>query len=163
MRSLKETEFQKLMQKRIFTVLLIATPYDSFMLEEDGRVEEQVYFEYVGLHLSSPPRFVKATDYEEAKRLLKEMTFDLIIAMPGVDISETFREAKIIDAEYPQIPFVVLTPFSKEVRRRIAGEDLAGVDYVFSWLGEVDLILAIIKLIEDRMNADNDILNIGVQ
>ncbi|MCH5234130.1 MAG: phosphoenolpyruvate synthase [Muribaculaceae bacterium] len=163
MRSLKETEFQKLMQKRIFTVLLIATPYDSFMLEEDGRVEEQVYFEYVGLHLSSPPRFVKAATYEEAKRLLKEMEFDLIIAMPGVDVSETFREAKIIDAEYPHIPFVVLTPFSKEVRRRIAGEDLAGVDYVFSWLGEVDLILAIIKLIEDRMNADNDILNIGVQ
>ena len=163
MRSLKETEFQKLMQKRIFTVLLIATPYDAFMLEEDGRVEEQVYFEYVGLHLSSPPRFVKASNYEEAKRLLKERTFDLIIAMPGVDVSETFREAKIIDAEYPDIPFVVLTPFSKEVRRRIAGEDLAGVDYVFSWLGEVDLILAIIKLIEDRMNADNDILDIGVQ
>ena len=163
MRSLKETEFQKLMQKRIFTVLLIATPYDSFMLEEDGRVEEQVYFEYVDLHLSSPPRFVKAATYEEAHRLLKEMDFDLIIAMPGVDVSETFREAKLIDAEYPEIPFVVLTPFSKEVRRRIAGEDLAGVDYVFSWLGEVDLILAIIKLIEDRMNAENDILNIGVQ
>ncbi|MCH5227381.1 MAG: phosphoenolpyruvate synthase [Muribaculaceae bacterium] len=163
MRFLKETEFQKLMQKRIFTVLLIATPYDSFMLEEDGRVEEQVYFEYVGLHLSSPPRFVKAANYEEAKRLLNEMQFDLIIAMPGVDISETFREAKIIDAQYPQIPFVVLTPFSKEVRRRIADEDLAGVDYVFSWLGDVDLILAIIKLMEDKMNAENDILNIGVQ
>ena len=151
------------MQKRIFTVLLIATPYDSFMLEEDGRVEEQVYFEYVGLHLSSPPRFVKAATYEEAKNLLKEMSFDLIIAMPGVDVSETFKEAKIIDAMYPDIPFVVLTPFSKEVRRRIANEDLAGVDYVFSWLGDVDLILAIIKLIEDRMNAENDILNIGVQ
>ena len=163
MRSLKETEFQKLMQKRIFTVLLIATPYDAFILEEDGRVEEQVYFEYVGLHLSSPPRFVKAANYDEAKRLLKEMKFDLIIAMPGVDVSETFREAKVIDAEYPEIPFVVLTPFSKEVRRRISGEDLAGVDYVFSWLGDVDLILAIIKLIEDRMNAENDILNIGVQ
>ena len=160
---LKETEFQKLMQKRIFTVLLIATPYDSFMLEEDGRVEEQVYFEYVEQHLSSPPRFVKAANYAEAERLLEEMKFDLIIAMPGVDISETFREAKVIDAKYPQIPFVVLTPFSKEVRRRIADEDLAGVDYVFSWLGDVDLILAIIKLIEDRMNADNDILNIGVQ
>ena len=160
---LKETEFHKLMQKRIFTVLLIATPYDSFMLEEDGRVEEQVYFEYTGLHLSSPPRFVKAANYNEAKKLLEERKFDLIIAMPGVDISETFREAKVIDAIYPEIPFVVLTPFSKEVRRRIAHEDLAGVDYVFSWLGDVDLILAIIKLIEDRMNADNDILNIGVQ
>ena len=59
---LKDTEFQNLMQKRIFNVLLIATPYDSFMLEEDGRVDEQIYFEYVALHLSSPPRFVKAAN-----------------------------------------------------------------------------------------------------
>ena len=160
---LKDTAFQRLMQKRIFNVLLIATPYDAFMMEEDGRVEEQVYFEYVALNLSSPPRFVKAANYEEAYRELAEKKFDLIIAMPGVDISETFKEAVKIDALYPHIPFVVLTPFSKEVRRRIANEDLAGVDYVFSWLGNVDLILAIIKLIEDRMNADNDIRDVGVQ
>ena len=160
---LKDTAFQRLMQRRIFNVLLIATPYDAFMMEEDGRVEEQVYFEYVALNLSSPPRFVKAANYEEAYRELAEKKFDLIIAMPGVDVSETFREARKIDELYPHIPFVVLTPFSKEVRRRIANEDLAGVDYVFSWLGNVDLILAIIKLIEDRMNADNDINDVGVQ
>lgn len=160
---LKDTAFQQLMQKRIFNVLLIATPYDAFMMEEDGRVEEQVYFEYVSLNLSSPPRFVKAANYAEAYEELENKHFDLIIAMPGVDVSETFREARKIDALYPDIPFVVLTPFSKEVRRRIANEDLAGVDYVFSWLGNVDLILAIIKLIEDRMNAENDILNVGVQ
>lgn len=160
---LKDTAFQRLMQKRIFNVLLIATPYDAFMMEEDGRVEEQVYFEYVALNLSSPPRFVKAANYEEAYKELAEKKFDLIIAMPGVDVSETFREARKIDGLYPEIPFVVLTPFSKEVRRRIANEDLAGVDYVFSWLGNVDLILAIIKLIEDRMNADNDICDVGVQ
>lgn len=160
---LKDTAFQRLMQRRIFNVLLIATPYDAFMMEEDGRVEEQVYFEYVALNLSSPPRFVKAANYEEAYRELSERKFDLIIAMPGVDVSETFREARKIDGLYPEIPFVVLTPFSKEVRRRIANEDLAGVDYVFSWLGNVDLILAIIKLIEDRMNADDDICDVGVQ
>lgn len=160
---LKDTAFRQLMQKRIFDVLLIATPYDAFMMEEDGRVEEQVYFEYVSLNLSSPPRFVKAANYEEAYEELSKRSFDLIIAMPGVDVSETFREARNMDALYPEIPFVVLTPFSKEVRRRIANEDLAGVDYVFSWLGNVDLILAIIKLIEDRMNADNDILDVGVQ
>ncbi|MDE6578634.1 MAG: response regulator, partial [Muribaculaceae bacterium] len=160
---LKDTAFQQLMQKRIFNVLLIATPYDAFMMEEDGRVEEQVYFEYVSLNLSSPPRFVKAANYAEAYEQLEKKHFDLIIAMPGVDVSETFSEAKKIDALYPDIPFVVLTPFSKEVRRRIANEDLAGVDYVFSWLGNVDLILAIIKLIEDRMNAENDILEVGVQ
>lgn len=160
---LKETDFGKLMQKRIFNVLLIATPYDSFMMEEDGRVEEQVYFEYVSLNLSSPPRFTNVANYDEAEEQLREKSFDLIIAMPGVDISETFERARIIDAQYPDIPFVVLTPFSKKVSRTIANEDLSGVDYVFSWLGNVDLILAIIKLLEDRMNAPEDIGNEGVQ
>lgn len=160
---LKDTAFQNLMQKRIFNVLLIATPYDAFMLEEDGRVDEQIYMEYVHLNLSSPPRFTKVANYEEAYAALADKAFDLIIAMPGVDISETFREAVKIDSLYPDIPLVVLTPFSKEVRRRIANEDLRGVDYVFSWLGNVDLILAIIKLIEDRMNADTDIEEVGVQ
>ena len=129
---LKDTAFGNLMQKRIFSVLLIATPYDAFMMEEDGRVDEQIYFEYVSLNLSSPPRFTKVANYEEARAELASKNFDLIIAMPGVDISETFREAKEIDRLYPDIPFVVLTPFSKEVRRRIANEDLRGVDYVFS-------------------------------
>ena len=160
---LKDTSFQNLMQKRIFNVLLIATPYDAFMLEEDGRVEEQIYIEYSHLNLSSPPRFTKVANYEEAYPELASKSYDLIIAMPGVDISETFREAVEIDRLYPEIPLVVLTPFSKEVRRRIANEDLRGVDYVFSWLGNVDLILAIIKLIEDRMNADNDIGEVGLQ
>ena len=160
---LKETAFQNLMQRRIFNVLLIATPYDAFMMEEDGRVDEQIYFEYVSLNLSSPPRFTKVATYEEAYAELAQKKYDLIIAMPGVDVSATFREAKSIDSLYPEIPFVVLTPFSKEVRRRISDEDLEGVDYVFSWLGNVDLILAIIKLMEDRMNADNDILEVGVQ
>ncbi len=160
---LRDTAFRDLMQRRVFNVLLIATPYDAFMLEEDGRVEEQVYLEYVALNLSSPPRFVTVATYREAFIQLAQNKFDLIIAMPGVDVSETFREAKNIDALYPDIPFVVLTPFSKEARRRIASEDLRGVDYVFSWLGNVDLILAIVKLMEDRMNAEHDICDVGVQ
>ena len=129
---LKDTAFQELMQRRIFNILLIATPYDAFILEEDGRVEEQVYDEYVALNLSSAPRFTKVANYVEAYEELKNKNYDLIIAMPGVDISETFKEAVHIDALYPDIPFVVLTPFSNEVRRRIANEDLRGVDYVFS-------------------------------
>ena len=160
---LKDTAFQNLMQTHIFNVLLIATPYDAFMMEEDGRVDEQIYFEYNALNLSSAPRFTKVANYEEAYEKLAQKNFDLIIAMPGVDVSETFQQAKEIDRLYPDIPFVVLTPFSKEVRRRIEGEDLRGVDYVFSWLGNVDLILAIIKLIEDRHNAANDISEVGVQ
>ncbi|MDE5858005.1 MAG: phosphoenolpyruvate synthase, partial [Muribaculaceae bacterium] len=160
---LKDTAFQDLMQQRIFNVLLIASPYDAFMMEEDGRVDEQLYFEYVSLNLSSPPRVTRVAHINEAFQALARTRFDLIIAMPGSDISETFTVSKDIKRAYPTIPIVVLTPFSKEVSRRLASEDFSGIDYVFSWLGNVDLLLAIIKLIEDKMNAENDINRVGVQ
>lgn len=160
---LKDTAFQALMQRRIFNVLLIASPYDAFMMEEDGRVEEQLYFEYVSLNLSSPPRVTRVNNVSAAMDVLSQKQFDLIIAMPGVDVSETFTGAREIKAGYPNIPIIVLTPFSKEVSRRLANEDFTGIDYVFSWLGNVDLLLAIIKLLEDKMNADNDINEVGVQ
>ncbi|WP_303407898.1 PEP/pyruvate-binding domain-containing protein, partial [uncultured Muribaculum sp.] len=160
---LKDTAFQDLMQRRIFNVLLVASPYDAFMMEEDGRVEEQLYFEYVALNLSSPPRVTRVSRPSEALDLLAVKRFDLIIMMPGIDLSETFVGAKEIKSRYPDVPIIVLTPFSKEVSRRLAKEDLTAVDYVFSWLGNVDLLLAIIKLLEDKMNADNDINEVGVQ
>ena len=160
---LKDTSFANLMQKRVFNVLLVASRYDAFIMEEDGRVEEQIYFEYVSLNLSSPPRVKQVTTNEEAFEELALKRYDLIITMPGVDCSETFTQAKAMKRLYPYIPIVVLTPFSHEVSRRIAKEDLSGVDYVFSWLGNVDLLVAIIKLIEDKMNAEVDITSVGVQ
>lgn len=160
---LKDTAFQNLMQRRIFNVLLVASPYDAFMMEEDGRVEEQLYFEYVALNLSSPPRVTRVSNTTEALVELQRKDFDLIIMMPGVDVSETFSGAKLIKGITPKTPIVVLTPFSKEVSRRLAKEDFSSVDYVFSWLGNVDLLLAIIKLLEDKMNADSDINEVGVQ
>lgn len=160
---LKDTAFQDLMQRRVFNVLLVASPYDAFMMEEDGRVEEQLYNEYVALNLSSPPRITRVNHISEALEQMRVKNFDLVIAMPGMDISQTFTGAKDIKAIYPDIPIVVLTPFSKEVSRRLADEDFGGIDYVFSWLGNVDLLLAIIKLLEDKMNAENDVLEVGVQ
>ncbi len=159
---LKDTAFQDLMQKRIFNVLLVASPY-AFMMEEDGRVEEQLYNEYVALNLSSPPRITRVSHISEALAMMEKKAFDLVIAMPGMDVSETFENAKLMKKVFPQVPVVVLTPFSKEVSRRLAAEDLSGIDYVFSWLGNVDLLLAIIKLIEDKMNAEHDVLEVGVQ
>ena len=90
---LKDTAFQNLMQKRVFNVMLIASPYDAFMMEEDGRVEEQIYFEYTSLNLSSPPRVSQVSDYATAMERLAFKHYDLIIAMPGVDIRETFVNA----------------------------------------------------------------------
>ena len=160
---LKDTAFQDLMQRRIFNVLLVASPYDAFMMEEDGRVEEQLYNEYVALHLSSPPRITRVMHISDALAMMERKQFDLVIAMPGMDVSETFENAKLMKRAFPQVPIVVLTPFSKEVSRRLAAEDLSGIDYVFSWLGNVDLLLAIIKLLEDKMNAEHDVLEVGVQ
>lgn len=160
---LKDTAFQDLMQRRIFNVLLIASPYDAFMMEDDGRVDEQLYFEYMGLNLSSPPRVTKARSNEEAFEKLSHQSFDMVITMPGVDISETFAGARAIKQMHPSLPIVVLTPFSKKVSRRLANEDLSCVDYVFSWLGNVDLLLAIVKLMEDKANAEADINGVGVQ
>ena len=160
---LKDTAFQDLMQRRIFNVLLIASTYDAFMMEEDGRVEEQLYFEYISLNLSSPPRVTRVSNSAEALDLMATKSFDLVIMMPGNDISETFTGARRIKDLHPEQPIIVLTPFSKEVSRRLSNEDFSGIDYVFSWLGNVDLLLAIIKLLEDKLNADNDINNVGVQ
>ena len=160
---LKDTSFANLMQKRIFNVLLIASRYDAFMLEEDGRVDEQIFFEYVSLNLSSPPRVKQVNNFDHAFYELSSKRYDLVITMPGIEKSDTFEQCKNIKEKYPDIPIVVLTPFSREVSQRIGNEDLSGVDYVFSWLGTADLLLAIIKLIEDKMNAEEDIKSVGVQ
>ena len=158
----RDTPFANLMNKRIYNVLLIATKYDSFMLEDDGRVDEQIFNEYTSLSLRYPPRFTQVTT-EEALNELKNRNFELIICMPNMDNRDIFAAASEIKVHYPNIPIVVLTPFSKEVSKRIANEDLSAIDYVFSWLGNSELLLAIIKLIEDKMNAPDDTASVGVQ
>ena len=159
----RDTPFANLMNKRIYNVFLIATKYDSFMLEDDGRVDEQIFNEYTSLSLRYPPRFTQVTTEEEALNELKNRNFELIICMPNMDNRDIFAAASEIKVHYPNIPIVVLTPFSKEVSKRIANEDLSAIDYVFSWLGNSELLLAIIKLIEDKMNAPDDTASVGVQ
>lgn len=159
----KDTSFANLMNKRIYNVLLIATKYDAFMLEDDGRVDEQIFNEYTSLSLRYPPRFTQVTTEEEALAELKDRNFELIICMPNMDNRDIFAAATEIKIHYPNIPIVVLTPFSKEVSKRIVNEDLSAIDYVFSWLGNAELLLAIIKLIEDKMNAPDDTASVGVQ
>ncbi len=159
----RDTPFANLMNKRIYNVLLIATKYDAFMLEDDGRVDEQIFNEYTALSLRYPPRFTQVTTEEETLNELKNRNFELIICMPNMDNRDIFAAATEIKTHYPHIPIVVLTPFSKEVSKRVANEDLSAIDYVFSWLGNSELLLAIIKLIEDKMNAPDDVASVGVQ
>ena len=158
-----DTSFNLLMQNRIHRVLLICSNYDAFMLEEDGRIDEQIFNEYVSLSLRYPPIFIQVDSAKEAFRILQEEKIDLIISMLSGGEIDTFDLANRIKEKYPRVPIVVLTYFSREVSLRLEKEDLSSIDYVFSWLGNADLLLAIIKLIEDRMNADYDIEQVGVQ
>ncbi len=160
--SLRETRFVDLMQKRIFDVLIVANPYDAFMLEDDGRVDEKIFYEYAKLGLRYPPRFMKASSKEDAETLIKTRSFDLVICMPGTDNNDVFDIARDIKNEFPDVPIVVLTPFSHGITRRMENEDLSAFEYVFCWLGNTELLLSIIKLIEDKMNLEND-LSAGVQ
>jgi DNA-binding NarL/FixJ family response regulator len=158
-----DTAFINLMKKRIYNVLLIASNYDSFVLEGDGRIDEQIFIEYVSLSLRYPPQFIQVSSEAEAMKVLENQNIDLIITMLSMGKSENFDSAKRIKAQYPQKPIVVLTSFSREVTLTLANEDLSVIDYVFCWLGNADILLAIIKLIEDRMNAENDVKEVGVQ
>ena len=160
---LKDTSFVNLMTRRIFNVLLIANPYDAFMLEDDGRIDEKLFNEYAALSLRYPPRFTQVSTETEAWGELHRNSFDLIIVMPGTDNSDTFDIARGIKHRFQHIPLVVLTPFSHGITARIEHEDLSDFEYVFCWLGNTDLLLSIIKLIEDKMNIDHDIEEGGVQ
>ena len=159
----KDTSFVNLMTKRIFNVLLVANPYDAFMLEDDGRIDEKIFNEYMNLSLRYPPRFTQVSTEEETWRQLRNTKFDLVIVMPGTDNSDTFDIARTIKKKYCDIPLVVLTPFSHGITARMEHEDLSIFEYVFCWLGNTDLLVSIIKLIEDKMNLEHDIKEVGVQ
>ncbi|MCX6248072.1 MAG: phosphoenolpyruvate synthase [Bacteroidetes bacterium] len=157
-----DTSFNLLMKRRIYQVLLISSNYDAFMLEEDGRIDETIFMEYVSLSLRYPPQFIKVTSEEEAFEVLEDKRIELVISMLSIEKTDTFDLAIRIKNKYPKIPIVVLTPFSREVNIKLREKNLSAIDYVFSWLGNSDILLAIIKLIEDKMNIDQDVQQ-GVQ
>ena len=160
---LRDVSFVNLMTRRIFNVLIVANPYDAFMLEDDGRVDEKLFDEYMELGMRYPPSFSQVSTTEEAEQVLKTTDVDLVICMPGNADNDAFAVARDVKRMAPQIPCVVLTPFSHGITKRIENEDMSIFDYVFCWLGNTNLILSIIKLIEDRMNIEHDINEAGVQ
>ena len=160
---LKDVSFVNLMTRRIFNVLIVANPYDAFMLEDDGRVDEKVFDEYTELGMRYPPTFTQVSTSEEAGNVLKSTNIDLVICMPGTADNDAFTVAREVKSQHPDIPCVVLTPFSHGITKRMQDEDMSIFDFVFCWLGNTNLILSIIKLIEDRMNLEHDINEAGVQ
>ena len=160
---LRDVSFVNLMPRRIFNVLIVANPYDAFMLEDDGRVDEKIFDEYIELGMRYPPSFTQVSTIEEARHALDNLNIDLVICMPGNADNDAFTVAREVKAIQPLVPCVVLTPFSHGITKRMQNEDMTIFDYVFCWLGNTNLILSIIKLIEDKMNIEHDIEEAGVQ
>ena len=164
LKELKETDYKSLIKFRIRKILMICSNYDAYILEEDGQIEAQIYREYIDLNLSNPPQFVWVQTAAQARVILNTVVgIDMVMCMYNVGDKEIFSLASELKQEGRSLPFVLLTHFSKEVYRRLALMDTSAIDYMFSWHGNADLIVAIIKLFEDLKNADDDILGVGVQ
>ena len=152
------------MKYRIHKILLVCCSYDGYILEEDGHIESQINQEYIDLNMSNPPSLTRVSSTAEALEALREDdSYDFILTMYNVGEPDFFQFAKIVKERHPNTPVALLTSFSKDIYRRIEEQDHSGLDYIFSWHGNTDLIIGIIKLIEDKMNADEDILEGGVQ
>lgn len=162
--AIKHIDYAALMRWRIRKVLLLCSSYDAFSLEEDGRIESQLHREYMELNLNNPPSFTRVDSAVEALEILrKDNDFDLVITMINVGELDVFSFSRKLKRFRTDIPVVLLTNPSKDIFRRIEARDHSAIDYIFAWHGNADLILAIIKLMEDRMNAYDDILGSGVQ
>ena len=154
----------RFMKYRIHKILLVCCSYDGYILEEDGHIESQINQEYIDLNMSNPPSLTRVSSTAEALEALREDdSYDFILTMYNVGEPDVFAFAHIVKERHPNIPVALLTSFSKDIYRRIEEQDHSGLDYIFSWHGNTDLIIGIIKLIEDKMNADEDILEGGVQ
>lgn len=154
----------RFMKYRIHKILLVCCSYDGYILEEDGHIESQINQEYLDLNLSNPPSFTRVSSTREAlDALAEDDAYDFILTMYNVGEPDVFTFAKIVKERHPQIPVALLTSFSKDIYRRIEEQDRSGLDHIFCWHGNNDLIIAIIKLVEDKMNAEEDMLQGGVQ
>ncbi len=152
------------MAKRVKRILLVCNNYDSFALEEDGRIDVQIAQEYAELNLTNPPSITRAETTREALTLVElGERYDLIITMYSVGELDVFEFAKAAKQLLPECPIVLLSAFSKQIQNRIESRDRSDIDYFFNWNNSTDLIIAINKLIEDKMNAPHDILEEGVR
>ncbi len=154
----------RFMKYRIHKILLVCCSYDGYILEEDGHIESQINQEYLDLNMSNPPSFTRVSSTREAlEALAEDDSYDFILTMYNVGEPDVFTFAKLAKERHPQIPIALLTSFSKDIYRRLGEQDRSGLDYIFCWHGNTDLIIAIIKLVEDKMNAEEDITVGGVQ
>jgi len=158
----KDISFKQLMQKRVHNVLIICSNYDFYLLEEDGRIDEQIFAEYTSLNLRYPPNILHANSSKKALKLLNNNHVELIIIWLDKSII-SYEVSNLVKKKYPQTPIVALSYHPKELQKILNKKEKHSIDYVFHWSGNVSIFISIIKLVEDSMNAEKDINEIGVK
>lgn len=151
------------MQRRVRHVLLICSRYDAFIMEEDGKIDEKVFNDYVSFNLRYPPQFIHVTSAAEAIAVLNRKNIDLVVNMLSICDMDPLDLSVSIKKSWPGIPIVILAPVSREMSIRLDSEELECIDYVFNWLGSTNVLLPIISLVEDKLNIDEDASVEGVQ
>ncbi|MBT8371400.1 MAG: hypothetical protein KJO34_10590, partial [Deltaproteobacteria bacterium] len=156
--------FHELMAKKVGEILLVSTPYDAWIMEEDCRLSERIIHEYRGLNLSNPPRFTWVSRAEEALSALSEKKFDLVITMLHLADMDAFVLGKEIKKKDPDLPVILLThgTLPSEESSRVFTQP-PGIDRTFVWSGDTDILVALVKSAEDRMNVGRDTESAGIR
>ncbi len=148
--------FHEIMSIKIREILLVASSYDAFILEEDGSLASRIINEYSGLNLSMPPRVTRTSSAHEALVLLKNKAFDLVVTMPNLDDMDAFSLGIEVKKTNPNLPVILLAHSTRTLQPIIDNQNISGIDKVFVWSGNSDLLLALVKNVEDRLNIEND-------
>ncbi len=148
--------FHELMAKKVTEILLVCSPYDAFIMEEEGRLAERIIHEYRGLNLSRPPMLNWVSSAREAMDILEQKKFDLVITMPQVDETDAYELGRQIKSKFPDLPvFLMIQNTNRHLLDR-KYTDRRSIDRIYVWFGNSDLLLALIKNLEDRMNVAYD-------
>ena len=154
---------QDLIFHRIHEILLVASPYDSFVLEEDGRLTEQILHEYMGMNFSNAPRVWQSSTASDALTMLSRQDFDLIVVMMRIADMDPILFCSKIKELYPQKPVVLLAFDESEIKQLPEKFEKSSIDNIFIWSGNANVLLAIVKLLEDKMNIKRDIKKADVR
>ena len=148
--------FHELMAKKVTEILLVSSPYDAFIMEEEGRLAERIIHEYRGLNLSRPPKLTWVSTAQEAFNILSDKEFDLVITMPRLDDMDAFDLGRRIKKICPKLPIFLLAHNTNRLLFESKHSDPSAIDKLYVWYGNSDLLLALIKNTEDRMNVASD-------
>jgi CheY-like chemotaxis protein len=156
--------FQKLMRYKVRDILLVASLYDQYLFEEDGRLYELIRQEFQVLNLSHPPEIMHVTSGEEAIELLASgEKFDLVITTVHIEDMHVIQFAQKLQRSGFNIPIILLAYDNQEKKEIITNYDTSVFDRIFIWTGDYRLLVAMIKYVEDRLNVQNDTAAVGVQ